>query len=98
MSLNPDTVVDKWLRLGRRVNSQPAAAPSRRRWRGCAAVSAAPVSYSITVRLDVPAGGQTVSELTTAVELPAGRLVTSSAVPLSVAGAISLLANPAHDA
>jgi hypothetical protein len=27
MSLNPDTVVDTWLRLGRRVNSQPAAAP-----------------------------------------------------------------------
>ena len=29
MSLNPDTVVDTWLRLGRLVNNQPAtvAAP-----------------------------------------------------------------------
>jgi hypothetical protein len=27
MSLNPDTVVDTWLRLGRLVDSQPAAAP-----------------------------------------------------------------------
>jgi pyruvate,water dikinase len=27
MSLNPDTVVDTWLRLGRLLDSQPAAAP-----------------------------------------------------------------------
>jgi hypothetical protein len=76
---------------GRRPIAAPVAGVRRGKRRP-------PVSYSITVRLDVPAGGQTVSELTTAAELPAGRLVSSSAVPLSVAGAISLLANPAHDA
>ena len=46
-------------------------------------MSGAPsVSYSITVRLEVPAGGQTVSQLTTAVE-SAGGSVTALDVTAS---------------
>jgi hypothetical protein len=69
MSLNPDTVVDTWLRLGRRVNSQPAAAPSPRRWQGCAAVSAAP-----RCRTRSPSGSMS---------QPVGRLSASSPLPPS---------------
>src|SRR3978361_1835238 len=48
-----------------------------------AGVTAMPsVSYSITVRLEVPAGGSTVSKLTTAVE-QAGGLVTALDVTAS---------------
>lgn len=46
------------------------------------------ISYSITVRLELPASGSTISQLTTAVER-AGGAVTASGPVLAAAEAIS---------
>ena len=80
MSLNPDTVVDTWNQLASLISGDhmnPTEVTDAGRPRG-----APSVSYSITVRLEVPAGGTAVSQLTTAVE-HAGGAVTALDVTAS---------------